>query len=411
MVDPRHPRASVDGPVPPTGSGSGPEPATPAGAGLRGLLPFLALLALGACSGSSGGTGATASGEGASSETMDRPPRVVATELDVPWEIRFLPDGDLLVTERPGRLVRLTPDGRRVRTDTVPGVAAVGESGLMGLALDPSYEDGGDVYLCYTTEAGDEGLTNRIDRFRYGAGGLSAPEPVLREIAGARFHDGCRLEFGPDGHLFVTMGDAGDGDRAQDPSSLSGTVLRIRPDGSPAPGNPFDNPVFTYGHRNPQGLARDDAGRLWSTEHGRSGLRSGLDEINLLVRGNNYGWPEIEGDETAPDMVGPVAHSGPDVTWAPAGAAWMDESLFFGGLRGEALYEARIPSDAIQPTSDRPLDVDVVPHFSGEYGRIRVVRGGPDGDELYFATSNTDGRGSVREGDDRILAVARDELR
>lgn len=366
------------------------------------LCVLLSALAFAACTSGSGGSGA--GGEsGARSDAMERPPRVVASGLEVPWEIRFLPDGDLLVTERPGRLVRLSPDGARLRSDEVPGVTAMGESGLMGLALDPSYEESGDLYLCYTTESGGE-TTNRVDRFRYGPEGLSEPEPVLRGMAAARFHDGCRLEFGPDGFLFVTMGDAGDEDRAQDPSSPNGAILRVAPDGSPAPGNPFDNPVFSYGHRNPQGLARDGAGRLWSTEHGRSGLRSGYDEINLVVRGNNYGWPEIEGDERAPDMVGPVARSGADVTWAPAGAAWLGESLFFGGLRGESLYEARIPPEAIRPTADRTLDVAVVSHFSGEYGRIRAVRAGPDG-SLYFATSNRDGRGRVREGDDRILAV------
>lgn len=355
-----------------------------------------------ACNGLLDGSGAGADAGNTAGDLGPRAPRTVASGLEVPWEIRFLSGGDLLVTERPGRIVRLSPEGERLRVDTVPDVEAVSEAGLMGMALDPAFADNRRLYVCYTAETGS-GLMNRVDRFDYGEEGLEGPTPVLRGMGGARFHDGCRLEFGPEGFLFVTMGDAGNASSAQSRTSLNGKVLRITTDGEPAPGNPFDNPVFSLGHRNPQGIARDDAGRLWITEHGPSGLRSGQDEINLVVAGNNYGWPEVRGEETASGMVAPVAHSG-SATWAPAGAAWNDGSLFFGGLRGEALYEARIPEDAIQPTATRSLDVRVRAHFSGEYGRIRPVRLGPDG-MLYFGTSNRDGRGRVREGDDRILAV------
>lgn len=337
-----------------------------------------------------------------SSDLGTRGPRVVATGLEVPWEIRFLPDGDLLVTERPGRIVRVDPAGEHLRSDPVPGVEEAGEGGLMGLALAPSFEDDRRIYVCYTTRT-ESGLMNRVDRFRYRDDGLDGPTPVLRGMAGNRFHDGCRLGFGPDGFLYVTVGDAGNPESAQSRTSLNGKVLRITAEGESPPDNPFDNPVYSYGHRNPQGLAWDDAGRLWITEHGPSVTSTGRDEINLVVAGNNYGWPEIRGDETAPGMVGPVAHSGPG-PWAPAGAAWHDGSLFFGGLRGVSLYEARIPADAIQPTAPGPLEVVVRAHVPNEYGRIRAVRVGPDG-LLYFSTSNRDGRGRVREGDDRILVV------
>lgn len=318
-------------------------------------------------------------------------PTVVATGLEVPWEIRFLPGGDLLVTERAGRLVRLGADGSRRETHPVPDVVQRGEAGLMGMALHPDFASNRQLYLCFTTDL-DGGLTNRVERYRYDRG-LRDRTEILTGMPGARFHDGCRLEFGPGGLLYVTMGDATSADRAQDRSSLAGKILRLTDEGDPAPGNPFGSPVYSYGHRNPQGLAFDEAGRLWSTEHGRSGMQSGMDEVNLVQAGGNYGWPVIEGSERRGDMVSPVAHSGPDVTWAPAGAAWGGGSLFFAGLRGQALYEARIGSD-----------VEVVPHFYREYGRLRAVRLGPDG-MLYFGTSNRDGRGSPDAEDDRILRI------
>lgn len=366
-----------------------------------------------ACSSGNDGAGGGQGGEGADGDAATGPPaadapRVVARNLEVPWEIRFLPDGDLLVTERPGRLVRLSPEGQPVRSDLVPGVVPRSESGLMGLALHPDFRQNRWIYLCYTTGTGDD-LTNRVDRFEYGAAGLSRGTPILRGMNGARFHDGCRLEFGPGGLLFVTMGDAGNPEDAQDHGSLNGKILRVDEEGNPAPGNPFGNPVYSYGHRNPQGFAFDDSGRLWATEHGPSGLSSGYDEVNLVIRGSNYGWPEIRGDETASGMVGPAVHSGSGTTWAPAGMAWHDGSLFFGGLRGEALYRIRAPADMLSPTAGRAPELSVEPLFQEELGRIRAVRMGPDG-RLYFSTSNRDGRGDVREGDDRILSIDPAEL-
>lgn len=317
---------------------------------------------------------------------------VVAEGLEVPWEIRFLPDGGILVTERGGRLVLLT-DGQR-SSHAVPGVRQTGEGGLMGLALHPDFAENDLIYVCLTAQ-GANGLENRVERYRFGSDGLTQRQVIIDGIPGASFHDGCRLDFGPDRLLYITTGDAGDADRAQDRSSLAGKILRLTSDGTVPENNPFGSPVYTYGHRNPQGLAWDDEGRLWATEHGRSGLQSGLDEINRIEAGENYGWPLIEGSETDPNMVTPVLNSGPGYTWAPAGAAYHDGRIFFGGLRGEALYEARIQGD-------RPPELRV--HFHEDFGRIRAVRMGPQG-MLYFATSNRDGRGRPRPGDDRVLRV------
>lgn len=378
------------------------------GAGSRHPAPLVALLALSllalsllaACTDAGSGD----AGAGLQADSLGAgAPRVVASGLQVPWEIRFLPDGDLLLTERPGGLLRLSPGGDTVRTDRVPGVVSVSESGLMGMALHPSYDENGWLYLCFTTGSNDD-LSNRVERFEYGSDGLTTGTPVVTGMRGGPFHDGCRLEFGPDGYLYVTMGDAGNGPDAQDTGSLNGKILRVDEAGDPAPGNPFQNEVHSYGHRNPQGLAFDGSGRLWSTEHGPSGLSSGYDEVNLVIRGNNYGWPEIRGDESAPGRVGPAVHSGSDRTWAPAGAAWHDDALLFGGLRGEAIYRIEISPQALSPTAERAARLDVTSHFQGDFGRIRALRTGPDG-LLYFSTSNRDGRGNVRDGDDRILAV------
>lgn len=325
----------------------------------------------------------------------------VATGLEVPWEIAFLPGGELLVTERPGRLVRLGADGSRRRAYTVPGVRPMGEGGLMGLALHPDFAENRRIYVMLTGEAPGGGVENRVERYRLGERALEDRTVILDGIPGARFHDGGRLAFGPDGFLYVTTGDATTSGRAQDRGSLAGKILRLTVEGASAPGNPFGDRIWSWGHRNPQGLAWDGEGRLWATEHGRSGMQSGLDELNRIDAGANYGWPTIEGDATASGMVAPAIHSGPDVTWAPTGVAYLDGSLFFGGLRGEALYEVRIRgNDVAAPTV----------HFFGDFGRIRVVRRGPDG-ALWLATSNRDGRGRVRSGDDRILRVDPTALR
>jgi glucose/arabinose dehydrogenase len=317
---------------------------------------------------------------------------VVARDLEVPWEIAFLPDGGLLVTERPGWLTRLVGDARR--SFPVEGVHQAGESGLMGLALHPEFATNSLIYLYYTISGG-RGLENRVVRYRLGSTGLTNPTVIVSGIPGERFHDGGRIAFGPDGSLYITTGDGTDGAIAQDRKSLGGKILRVTAEGAVPADNPFGNAVYSYGHRNPQGLAWGDRQRLWSTEHGRSVGGSGYDELNLIEKGANYGWPAAEGDQQLPGAVPPVLHSGPDYTWAPAGAAYAGGSVFFGGLRGEALYEARVRDEGAP---------ELRVHFARELGRIRAVRVGPDG-MLYFATSNRDGRGRPRAGDDQILRV------
>lgn len=324
-------------------------------------------------------------------EGLSENPEVVAEDLEVPWAMAFLPDGSLLITERPGRLVHL--DGTERRRYEVAGVRQAGEGGLMGLALHPDFVSNRFIYMCLTAETGD-GLENRVERYRFDAG-LADRRVIVAGIRGARFHDGCRLDFGPDGLLYITTGDAGRASAAQDLSSLSGKILRVTPEGEVPGDNPFGTRVYSYGHRNPQGLAWDERGRLWSTEHGPSGGASGFDELNLIVPGGNYGWPQIRGDESAAGMVTPTLQSGSDYTWAPSGAAYWGGSVFFGGLRGEALYEARVTGPGLPA-----LRV----HFHREFGRIRAVRLGPDG-RLYFGTSNRDGRGRSRSGDDKIMSV------
>lgn len=317
----------------------------------------------------------------------------VATDLDTPWAIAFLPDRSLLVTERPGRLVHLVNDAPQAAV-TVPGVHETAEGGLLGLALHPRFEQNRWLYLMLTTD-GPSGLENRVMRYRWTDSGLEQPKVIIDGIHAAMFHDGGRIAFGPDGYLYVTTGDATDAAQAQERASLNGKILRVTDEGGLPPDNPFGTRVYSWGNRNPEGLTWDERGRLWSTEHGRSGTGSGLDELNLIEPGNNYGWPLIQGDETRAGMVAPVLHSGPDYTWAPAGAAFWDGSVFFGGLRGEALYEARVAGEA-GPT----LRV----HFYGDLGRIRAVTMGPDS-MLYLSTSNHDGRGRVRAGDDKILRI------
>ncbi len=318
----------------------------------------------------------------------------LAQDLVVPWEIAFLPDGDMLVTERPGTLKRI---GKNNQTHVVEGVQHTSEGGLLGLALHPDFQNNHFIYLYLTSRSG-AGLINRVDRYRYEADRLSDKTVIITNIPGASNHDGGRIKFGtgPANMLYIATGDAGNEGLAQDKNSLAGKILKIHDDGRIPADNPFGNAVYSYGHRNVQGLAWDDSGRLWATEHGRSGASSGFDELNVILKGANYGWPIIEGDEKAEGMLPPVAHSGASETWAPASLAYLDGSLFFGGLRGESLYEARI---------ERDTKVSLKAHFHGEIGRIRAVVAGPGWEYLYFTTSNTDGRGQAKTNDDKLFRI------
>lgn len=316
---------------------------------------------------------------------------IIAQDLEIPWETVFLPNGDTLITQRPGTLKRI---GQNEQVYDISGVVHVGEGGLMGLALHPDFRENSYLYLYLTTKTGDA-LINRVERYKLVNDNLTDRKIILDNIPGASTHDGGRIDFGPDGKLYITTGDAQQPSNAQNTSSLAGKILRLNDDGSVPGDNPFGNPVYSYGHRNPQGIAWDDKGRLWSVEHGPSGLETGHDEINFIVKGGNYGWPTIRGDEHAEGMIKPVAHSGSEETWAPAGVAFYDGSLFFAGLRGESLYEARIESES---------KVSLKAHLRGTYGRLRGVRLNPD-NKLYLTTSNRDGRGDVMPGDDKVIVI------
>lgn len=320
----------------------------------------------------------------------------VVERLQIPWDIAFLPDGDWLVTERPGTLRRIHPSAPQTvtRIDVPGGAATRGEGGLLGLALHPNFAQNGWLYL-YRTVGSVGQTTCQIDRFRLDDDRLVDQKNILSGIPGAIYHDGGRLAFGPDEKLYVTTGDATDSDSAQDLQSLSGKILRLNDDGSIPEDNPFKTAVWSYGHRNPQGLAWDTSGTLWSTEHGRSGITTGYDELNRIEKGKNYGWPKIQGPETAPGMESPIMQSGADTTWAPASAAFIDGRIVFGGLKGEAVY-------VFDTRQSRPQAIKAT--LQGEYGRIRTVAVGPDG-FLYLLTSNTDGRGKPTDTDDRIVRV------
>jgi glucose/arabinose dehydrogenase len=322
------------------------------------------------------------------------PPEVIAENLTIPWEVVFAPHG-MFVTERPGT-VSVFVEGQQRRIPIVGSEPRhTGEGGLLGMAFHPDFVENRFVYLYMTTEAPGGGLSNEVVRYTLGEGGLINATPIVGNIPGASYHDGGRIAFGPDGLLYVTTGDAGREALAQNTESLAGKILRVRDDGSIPTDNPFGNAVYSYGHRNVQGIAWDDSGQLWATEHGRSGASSGYDELNKIERGGNYGWPEIQGDETAPGMKTPVLHSGPSETWAPAGMAYLRGHLVFAGLRGESLYVVDIADGEAQ---------GITAYLRGEYGRLRTVAVGPD-DFLYVLTSNRDGRGEANEDDDKIIRI------
>lgn len=317
---------------------------------------------------------------------------VLATGLEVPWGLTFLPTGEALVGERDtGRIYRVPADGgERTLVGTVPGVVPDGEGGLLGLAVDPLYIHDSFVYAYLTAET-----DNRIVRFRLTPGEpeLYDVQVVLDGIAKASNHDGGALAFGPDGMLYAGVGDAGDPSRAQDPGSLNGKILRMDPLGNPPieePNPDRDSLVWSMGHRNVQGLAWDPDGRLWATEFGERTA----DELNLIERGANYGWPDVEGRSDNGDFVNPKVTWGTDEC-SPAGLAITRSTAFLGALQGECLFAVSLDGEKVgKPKA----------HFGGDHGRIRTVVTAPDG-SLWVATSNTDGRGELRRRDDRIFRV------
>lgn len=320
-------------------------------------------------------------------------PSDVVTRLDVPWSVAPLPDGSALVSLRDeARLVRVSADGevapvRATGEDgRIPDVVPAGEGGLLGVATSPEFVDDRLVYLYLTAADG-----NRIVRAPLRGDRLGEPEVLVPGIPAAQNHNGGRIAFGPDGMLYAGTGDAGSPQRAQDPDSPAGKILRVTPEGEPAPGNPDPgSPVWSLGHRNVQGLGWDAEGRMFASEFGSDEL----DELNLIEPGRNYGWPAVEGPGGGDELTDPL------VTWPPAeaspsGVLVTGDAVYLAALRGERLW--RVPLDDGEVGEPEA-------YLEGELGRLRDVVLGPGREALWLLTNNT-ARGDPRPGDDRLVRV------
>jgi glucose/arabinose dehydrogenase len=342
--------------------------------------------------------------------TEDFTVTTLATGLTTPWDMEWGPDSMIWVSERGGHISRIDPaSGRRTAAGNLV-VRESGEGGLMGIAFHPDFAHEPYLYAMHTYP-GDGGATmNRLVRMRWDGTALGAPTVLLDRIPGGGIHNGSRLAFGPDKMLYITTGDAGSSGNAQDRASLGGKILRLTPDGRAAPDNPFGDVVWSYGHRNPQGLVfHPTTGVLYETEHGPNDN----DEVNIIRRGGNYGWPNVHGrcdDDIGAERAFCANQSvvEPLMTWtptiAPTGAdfylstrisGWTG-SLLFTALSG-SLYRATLSADGRQIASIEKL-------LTGRFGRLRDVLVAPNGD-VYVATSNRDGRGSPSSQDDRILRL------
>ncbi|HRI03265.1 MAG TPA: PQQ-dependent sugar dehydrogenase [Pyrinomonadaceae bacterium] len=340
----------------------------------------------------------------------------VATGLEVPWGFAWLPNKDLLVTERPGR-VRIVESGK-LRAEpvyTVPDVEPSSESGLMDVSIHPEFAKNNFIYLAYSYNK--DGKRVRVMRYKYAGGKFTEPKVVIEDIPGAPNHAGMRARFGPDGKLYITTGDSTDWTLAQKLDSLAGKTLRLNDDGTVPQDNPFVKTpgarpeIWTYGNRNPQGIAwQPGTGLTFQTEHGPSffeGKGSGGDEVNILEKGKNYGWPEIHHTDKKEGMESPLLEYSP--ACAPGSAMFYNATafpgfggnFFFGCLRGARII--RVVLEGRKVVRQENL-------LEGTVGRIREVGQGPDG-FIYFSTSNRDGRGNAAKDDDRIMRLVPDDTK
>jgi glucose/arabinose dehydrogenase len=380
--------------------------------------------ATGAPTGALATPAATAASRPGDDPTADQ---VIARGLRAPWGLAFLPNGDALIGERDSGAILLMPAnddagkggyGTPKEIGTLPDVYHVGESGLLGLAVSPVYATDHLVYAYFTTRT-----DNRIVRFTLdgtgqdGALKIGKAIPILTGLASATFHDGGRIAFGPDGMLYAGVGDATVRTRAQDRASLNGKILRLRPDGSVPPDNPFPGSlIYSLGHRNVQGLAWDSAGRLWADEFGQDTW----DEVNLIRPGGNYGWPVVEGIGDTHDG----QYTNPVATWptddaSPSGAAIAGDVLYVAALKGERIWmidlrpslgsasaaagSASASASGADPTATPRTGTPRAIRLN-TYGRLRTIAPAPDG-TLWLITSNTDSRGQPTQDDDRIISL------
>lgn len=327
---------------------------------------------------------------------------VLAKNLDTPWAIAYSKNKKLFVSLRSGIVVEII-DGGAIEVLNLPSVAEFGEGGLMGLDLDPNFNINGYAYIAYSTRSRKGNhvkLHTVLSRIKYKNNRFHLDKVLLDSIGAAAIHNGGRVKIGPDNKIYLTIGDAGTPDFAQDRLLLNGKILRLNLDGSIPSNNPYPNSyIYSYGHRNPQGLAWDEAkNKMYATEHGPSGWKECCrDEVNEINPGNNYGWPLITGRQVKSGLVPPLITSGSKVTWAPSGAAFIAKgiwrnSLVFTGLRGEALYRYDIENNTLNR------------YLENRYGRLRDVIY-HSANAIMIATCNRDGRGRVKLEDDKIILI------
>src|SRR5437763_1545085 len=318
--------------------------------------------------------------------------KTIASDSDIPWGLAFLPNGDGIYTERDAQtVIELSPSGTKTTLGKIPGVSGTdGEGGLLGLELSPSFGSDHWVYIYHTSSS-----DNRVIRVKYNTNkslDLGSLQVLLKGIQRNKFHDGGRLRFGPDGKLYIGVGDAENGNNAQNKNSLNGKILRMNPDGSVPADNPFHNYVWSFGHRNVEGLAFDSQGRLWEAELGNNQQ----DELNLIQKGGNFGWPSCEGTIgncggfIAPKRTWPVAQA------SPSGLAIVNNTLYMAALRGMRLWVMKIQGSGTSTPQA---------FFSGQFGRLRTVEPSPDGG-LWLTTTSGDKDSTPNNSNDKVLHVA-----